>query len=86
MVLFYDKFNKPFKSYLGEDAVYNFICSIVEESKYCSDVIKKHFNKDLVMTKKDNEDFMNSIKCCFCYNAYVKSDVKVRHNCHVTGK
>ena len=47
---------------------------------------KKHFNKDLVMTKKDNEDFMNSIKCCFCYNAYVKSDVKVRHNCHVTGK
>ena len=38
------------------------------------------------MTKKDNEDFMNSIKCCFCYNAYVKSDVKVRDNCHVTGK
>ena len=49
-------------------------------------MIKKHFNKDLVMTKKDNEDFMNSIKCCFCYNAYVKSDVKVRDNCHVTGK
>ena len=29
-----DKFSRPFKSYLGEDAVYNFINSIAEESKY----------------------------------------------------
>ena len=34
-----DKFSKPFKSYLGEDALYNFISSMIEESKYCSDVI-----------------------------------------------
>ena len=30
---------------------------MIEESKYCSDVMKKHFNKELVMTKEDNEDF-----------------------------
>ena len=36
---------------------------MIEESKYCSDVMKKHFNKELVMTKKDNEDFENSTKC-----------------------
>ena len=35
-----DKFSKPFKSYLGEDAVYNFIISMIEESKYCIDVEK----------------------------------------------
>ena len=29
-----DKFGKPFKSYLGEDTVYFFINSMVEESKY----------------------------------------------------
>ena len=29
---------------------------MIEESKYCSEVIKKHFNKELVMTKGDNED------------------------------
>ena len=34
-----DKFSKPFKSYLGEDVLYNFISSMIEESKYCSDVI-----------------------------------------------
>ena len=33
-----DKFSKPFKSDLGEDAIYNFINSMIEENKYCSDV------------------------------------------------
>ena len=58
-----DKFGKPFKSYLGEDAVYDFINSMIEQSKYCSEVMKKHLNKELVMTKNDNEDFKNSTKC-----------------------
>ena len=32
---------------LDEDAVYNFIVSMIEESKHCSDVIKKHLPKNL---------------------------------------
>ena len=28
-----DKFGKPFKSYLVEDAIYNFITSMIKESK-----------------------------------------------------
>ena len=36
-----DKFSNSFKSYLGEDAVYNFISSVIEEKKYCSDVMEK---------------------------------------------
>ena len=44
------------KSYLGKDAVYNFTNSMVEKSKYCSNVMKKHFNKELVMTEKDAEN------------------------------
>ena len=35
-----NEFSKPFKSYFGENAVYNFINSMIEESKYCSEVIK----------------------------------------------
>ena len=66
-----DKFSKPFKSYLDKDAVYNFISSMIKESKYCSDVMKKHFNKELVMTKEDNEDFENSNKCWICDNDYI---------------
>ena len=50
------RFSAPsviFKSYLGEDTIYNFINSLVEESTYCTDVMKKHFNEKLVMTKRD---------------------------------
>ena len=42
-----DEFSKSFKSYLGEDFVYNFISSMIEEGKYCSDVMKKPFIKNL---------------------------------------
>ena len=51
---------------------------MIEESKYCSDVIKKYFNKELVMTKEDNEDFKNFTKCWICDNDYIENDVKVR--------
>ena len=36
---------------------------MAKESKYCSDVMKKHFNKKLAMTTKNNEGFENSTKC-----------------------
>ena len=46
-----DKFSKSFKSYLGEDPAWNFIKSMIKESKYCTNVMKKLFNKELLMTK-----------------------------------
>ena len=81
-----DKFSKPFKTYLGKDALYNFINSMIEESKYCNEVMKKHFIKELVMTKEDNEDFKSPPKCWICDNDYVDTDVKVRDHCHITEK
>ena len=58
-----DNFSKPFESYLSENDVYNLINIMVEERKNYSDMTKKHFKKELVMTTKDNEDFKNSPKC-----------------------
>ena len=58
-----DKFtflkNLSFKTYLGKNAVYSFINNMIEESKYCSEAMKKYFNKELLMTEEDNEDFKN---------------------------
>ena len=81
-----DKFSQTFKTYLGREAVYNFINNMIEESKYCSDVIKKHLNKELVMTKEDNENSKNSTIRWIYDNDYVNNDVKVRDHCHITGK
>ena len=41
-----DKFSKPVKSYLGEDAVYNFINSMIKENKYCSNVMENILTKN----------------------------------------
>ena len=76
-------------AYLDEDAFYNFTNSVVEETKFCSEVMKKHFNKKLVMTKEDDKDFENSTKYWVCDNAcyvYVDGGVKVKDHFHITGK
>ena len=78
--------SQSFRSYLGEDAICNLINSMIKENNYCTDIMKKHFNKECAMTKKDDEDFENSPKCWVCDNVYVDVDVKVRDHCHITGK
>ena len=70
-----DKFSKPFKSYLGKDFVYNFISSFIEESKYCSDAMNKHFNKNLVMTKKENENYEKSTKYCISDDEVIETQL-----------
>ena len=54
---------------------------MIEESKYCSDVMKKHFNKKLVMTNEDNEDFENSTKCWIG-----KNNSSVQRDCNINVK
>ena len=84
MVCVDDKFSKPFKSYLSEDAVNNFIDFMIEESKYCTDITKKHFNKELMMV-----NMMKILKTLLRWirgNVYVEGDVKVRDHYHIIGK
>ena len=77
-----DTFSNPFKSYIGEGVVYNFINSMLEESRYYSDLLKNIFK--IVMTKKMMKIFR--AKCWVCENVYVDGDVKVIYHCHITGK
>ena len=72
-----------YSSYI-QDAVLKFITDMVEASEYCSHVMKKHFNKKLLMTKEDDENFESSTKCWIC--DFVEGDVKVRDYWHVTWK
>ena len=58
-----DEFRKCCKSYLGEDTVYNFINSMIEESKFYNNIMEKLFNQVILMTEEDYGDFENSTKC-----------------------
>ena len=49
-------------------------------------MLKKHFNKKHVMTKKVDEETENSTEFWICYNDYVDGDFKVKNYCHITGK
>ena len=48
--------------------------------------VKKHFNKNLVMSAKDEERFQSINKCRICNKLFVAEDNKVRDHCHITGK
>lgn len=48
--------------------------------------MKKHFRKELAMTKKDEKNFENSTKCYICVNVYVDGEIKLRDHCHIAGK
>ena len=46
----------------------------------------KHFNKDIILTKVDEQNFKNANKCSICDKKYSEKDVRVRDHCHITGK
>ena len=81
-----DKYSKYTCIYRGEHAVYKFMEKMLEEVEYCKAVIKKHFNKPLVMTEVDEQHFKTMDGCHICGEKYTDKDVRVRDHCHITGK
>ena len=81
-----DEYSKPVQIYRGENAVYKFMENMLEEVNWCKSKMKKHFNKPLKMTKKNETDFQKAAKCHICDIKYTNKDVRVRDHCHITGK
>ena len=61
-----------------KNAVNKFIEAIFKEYDYCKKIIK-HFNKNLVMSAKDEERFQLSNKCWICNKLFDVGDNKVRY-------
>ena len=80
------KYSKPIQTYRGENAVYKFMEKMLEEVEYCKAVIKKRFNKPLIMTEDDDQRFRTTDGCHVCGEKYTDKDVRVRDHCHITGK
>ena len=54
-----------------------FIKALIKDYEYCKKIIKKRFNKNLTMSKKEEEEFQLSNIYWICER---------RDHCHVTGK
>ena len=81
-----ERYSKPIQTYRGEDAVYKFMEKMHKEVEYCKAVVRKRFNKPLVMTEDDEQCFRTMDGCHICGNKYTDKDVRVRDHCHITGK
>ena len=65
---------------------YEFIKTILKEYKYCKKVISQHFNKNLIMSEKEEHLFQQSNSCWICKKLIDNDEEKVRDHCHITGK
>ena len=81
-----DKVSKPVLLFKGENKINRFIEGILKEYDYCKNVIKQHFNKNLVMSEEDDKRFKSSNKYCVCNKLFDAGDNKVRDHYHVTEK
>ena len=59
-----------------------FLKSISIEKK----IMKKHLNKNLIMSEKEEEQFQSSNICWICEKLIDDDNEKVGNHCHLTGK
>ena len=52
-----NEFTKPIVAFTGGNAAYKFIEAILKEFEYCKKVTKKHFNKNLIISEEEEEQF-----------------------------
>ena len=83
------KYSKHLVLYHGQDAVEVFIQKMFSEVEDAQRVIRKEFNKPLVMTDRDEKSFQNSTVCNICKRIFREGEDgkvdKVRDHCHITG-
>ena len=79
-----DRFSKSIVVYRGENAAFKFK-AILKEYEYCEEVMKKHFNKNVIITEEEEEEQCQSSNACWSCEKPI-DDEKVRDHCHVMGE
>ena len=74
----------PFIIFKGDDCINKFIKWIFRQKEWINQVIYHHFNKDLIMTNKD-EEIHNNSNICWIGKEELNTD-KIRDYSTVTAK
>ncbi|CAB4022267.1 Hypothetical predicted protein [Paramuricea clavata] len=77
-----DKHSGEYKSYVGSDAALVFLKTVVKESFRCRNVTDKIFRKKMVITPKEEAEFLVTRNCHICGNDLCED--RVRDHDHVT--
>ena len=79
-----DRFTQLTKIFFGRNCINQFLQWVFKIKPLCNNIIKNHFNKELLMTQPDEETYNNTNICWICSKEI--TDNKVRDHCHITGK
>ena len=66
--------------------VHKLMKKMLGEVEWCKKMKHKHFNKNMILTKDDVQNFKSTDKCYICNIKYSENDVRVRDHCYITGK
>ena len=72
------RFTKPIVVFRGKNAAYEFIKTNLKEDKYCKKVMKKHFNKNLIMGEEEEHVFQQSKTCWICRKLIDSDEIKLK--------
>ena len=78
-----DKYSGDYQSYVGEDAAYVFLKTVIRESIKCRLMVNQIFKKKMVITPQQEAEFLRARNCHICGNDLC--DDRVRDHDHVTG-
>jgi hypothetical protein len=78
-----DKYSGEYKSYVGNDAAFVFLKTVLKESFRCRQMIDSIFKKKMVITPKQEVEFQGAKDCSICGKEL--GEDRVRDHDHVTG-
>ena len=81
-----DRFSRSIVAFRGKNASYEFIKAILNGYGYCKKVMKKHFNKNFIISEEEEHLFQQNNSCWICETLINHDNEKVRGHCHITGK
>ena len=81
-----NKYSKKLFCTEEKNTVNVLIKSILNEYNYCRKIMRKHFNKNLIMSAEEKERFEMTNICWICNGLIENTDNKVRDHGHITGK
>ena len=81
-----DRFSKLIVVFRGKNVAYEFIKAILEKYNCCKKVLKKNFNKNLIISEEEEHLFQQSNNCWISEKLIDNDDEKVRDHCHITRK
>ena len=64
----------------------NLLKAILDIYEYCKKIMDKYINKNLIMTKEEENLFQKSNNFWICKKFISNDEDKVRGHCHVTGR